>query len=52
MHLHLAINKEVLMSPAASNNGWLRALGAVIALITIARFLNDLEQGRLNWRLS
>lgn len=40
------------MSSSASNNGWLRALGAVVAVITIVRFLNDLETGQLNWRLA
>lgn len=31
------------------NNGWLRVLGALAALVTIVSFLDDADGGRLNW---
>lgn len=34
-----------------SNNGWLRLLTALAALMTMAAFLNDLGGGRLDWGL-
>jgi len=37
------------MMPA--NNGWLRFLGALAALVTVAAFLDDLGHGRFDWGL-
>jgi hypothetical protein len=34
-----------------SNNGWLRLLAALAALVTVAAFLDDLDGGRLDWGL-
>lgn len=34
-----------------SNSGWLRLLGALAALVTVAAFLDDLGAGRLHWDL-
>jgi hypothetical protein len=31
------------------NNGWLRLIGVVSAVITIIRFLDDEQNGRLEW---
>jgi len=32
-----------------SNNGWLRLLGALAALVTVAAFFDDFGGGRLDW---
>ncbi len=34
-----------------SNNGWLRLIAAIAALATLATFLNDAGNGRLDWGL-
>jgi hypothetical protein len=34
-----------------AHNGWLRLVGALAALMTIAVFLDDLGGGRLKWGL-
>jgi hypothetical protein len=34
-----------------SNNGWIRALAALVALMTLASFISDVNGGRLNWHL-
>jgi hypothetical protein len=36
-----------MVKPA--NNGWLRLIAALAALMTIASFLDDLGGGRLDW---
>jgi hypothetical protein len=35
-----------------SNNGWIRAIAAIAALMTLASFISDLDSGHLIWRLS
>ncbi len=30
--------------------GWARLLGAVLAAVTLTRFLHDLRRGRFRWR--
>ncbi len=34
-----------------SNNGWLRLIAALAALATLATFVDDLGNGRLDWGL-
>jgi len=34
-----------------TNNGWIRAMAAIAALMTLATFLSDFRSGRLEWRL-
>lgn len=34
------------------NNGWIRLIAALAALGTLASFISDLWNGRLNWGLS